>query len=48
MYVYTYTLYSIYTQLEKLWRISLYVTDESIAKLYVTKSSLNRGIWSKI
>ena len=24
--------------LEKFWRISLYVTDEAIAKLYVTKS----------
>ena len=27
-----------YTQLEKFGRISLYVTDDAIAKLYVTKS----------
>ena len=43
--IYTYavvcTLYStVYTLtlLEKFWRISLYVTDDAIAKLYVTLS----------
>ena len=28
------------TLLEKFWRISLYMTDDAISKLYVTKSSV--------
>ena len=32
------TVYCIYTLLDKFWRISLYVTDDAIAKLYVTYS----------
>ena len=35
----TQTTYSIYwTLLEKFWRISLHVTDDAFAKLFVTKS----------
>ena len=30
------------TLLEKFWRISLYVTDDAIAKLYVTKSLVKK------
>ena len=36
------------TLLEKIWRISLHVTDDAIAKLFLRKVKSNRGNWSKI
>ena len=42
------TLFEAGTLFEKVLRISLYVTDVTIAKLYVTYSFVNRGKWSKI
>ena len=37
-----------YTLSEKFWRISLYVTDGAIAKLYVDFFRQIEGNWSKI
>ena len=35
---------TVFTLLEKFWRISLYVIDDAIAKLYVTKSLVKKRV----